>query len=80
MNPPYSDVATFMARARECTETNPLLEVVVSLIPADVATAVWPNQILPVATEIRFLTGRLRYWDQGKPGKYTARFSSALVI
>ena len=49
---------------------------VVFLIPARPDTKVWHEIILPYATEIRFIKGRLKFDDQ----KNSAPFPSCLVI
>ena len=76
-NPPYSMLGTFTGRA--LSESQRLQNQIVLLIPAYTDTKWWRDHVLP-ANEIRFLTGRLRFWEGGSPGKDTARFPSALII
>lgn len=75
INPPYSMLEEFTARAY----TTHTLKTVM-LIPAYTDTKYWWNYIHGEADEVRFLKGRLRFWENGKPGKDTARFPSALVV
>lgn len=76
-NPPYTMKEEFIARAydQHQHEANDI----VLLLPADTDTKWWANYALQ-ADEIRFLVGRLRFLEDGKPGKDTARFPSALII
>lgn len=75
-NPPYSMLPAFVERAFSQSYDKR----VVLLIPAYTDTKYWWNNIVPYAQEIRFLVGRLRFWEDGKPGKDTARFPSAVVV
>lgn len=77
-NPPYSKLPAFVARGFEQALTNQML--VAMLIPVYTDTKYWDTYIDGVATEVRLLKGRLRFWENGKPGKDTARFPSALVV
>lgn len=77
MNPPYSMLPAFMGRAFDMRFS---CQTIVCLIPAYTDTAIWWDYIVPHAAEIRFLKGRLKFWENGAPGKDTARFPSALVI
>lgn len=51
-------------------------KICVLLIPARTSTKRWHKYILPYAKEIRFLKGRLKFNDTGKP----APFCSAIVV
>jgi phage N-6-adenine-methyltransferase len=80
MNPPYSRVRRFMAKAAEearrgCT--------VVCLVPSRTDTKWWHESVWDLAAhqprpgvEIRFLRGRLKFGD----GKGSAPFPSAVVV
>lgn len=51
---------------------------VVVLIPARTDTVLWHETILPKATEIRFLRGRIRFG--GTNGSHGAPFPSAVIV
>jgi site-specific DNA-methyltransferase (adenine-specific) len=69
VNPPYSDIAKWLARAREP-------DVAVFLIPARTDTKWFHAVVLPYASEIRFIRGRLRFGDATN----SAPFPSMIVI
>jgi phage N-6-adenine-methyltransferase len=76
-NPPYSRLPDFVARAYgQCHLAH---STIVMLLPAYTDTRYWAEHCSQ-AHEIRFLKGRLRFWEGDRVGKDTARFSSALVI
>lgn len=77
-NPPYSMLPVFVKAANNDAFFNGHTNVM--LIPLYCDTAYWQQMILKEACEVRLLAGRLRFWEDGKPGKDTARFPSALVI
>jgi site-specific DNA-methyltransferase (adenine-specific) len=69
-NPPYGpEIPKFLSRATEA-------ELAVFLIPARTDTRWFHEIVLPLAKEIRFVKGRLRFGD----GKYPAPFPSMVVI
>ncbi len=61
LNPPYSQTAAFLQRAVEAVLAPLPAELVVVLIPARTDTRYFHEIILPHATEIRFIRGRLRF-------------------
>jgi len=77
-NPPYSRLADFTLRA--ANEQYTYNNTVVLLVPAYTDTRWWNNYVAHCAEEIRFLVGRVRFWENGAPGKAGARFPSAVVI
>lgn len=76
-NPPYSMLPAFVYRAWE--QHIIYKQTIVLLLPAYTDTR-WFYDYCRNAAEIRFLKGRLRFWEDGKPGKDTARFSSVIVV
>jgi hypothetical protein len=76
-NPPYSLLPEFVTAADQNSSVGTYN---IMLIPAYTDTKYWQDIIFKRALQIRFLKGRLRFWENGKPGKDTARFPSALVI
>lgn len=72
MNPPYSGVAHWMAKAHKSSQEG---AVVVCLVPARTDTKWWHDIVAPHA-EVRFLRGRLRFGD----AKHCAPFPSAVVV
>jgi len=73
VNPPYRDKAAWIRKAidewRKC-------KTVVMLLPVDTSTSWFHDLILPNATEIRFIRGRLKF----SPNGYPARYASMIVI
>jgi len=59
MNPPYSEVDRWMARAVEASEAG---ATVVALVPSRTDTRWWHDYAMK-ASEIRFLRGRLKFGD-----------------
>jgi phage N-6-adenine-methyltransferase len=71
LNPPYGrDIWRWIKKASES------YAVVVCLIPARTDTSYWQKYVFPIADEVRFLPGRVKF--QG--GKYSAPFPSAVVV
>lgn len=68
-NPPYDDIRAFLERAWET-------EIAVYLIPARTDTRWFHDICLPMASEIRFVRGRLKFGD----AKNSAPFPSMIVI
>lgn len=69
-NPPYGpEIPKFLDCAKDA-------ELAVFLIPARVYTRWFHEIVLPSASEIRFIKGRLRFGD----GKYPAPFPSMVVV
>jgi phage N-6-adenine-methyltransferase len=78
MNPPYGrNIGLWMEKARLSARDQGAT--VVCLVPARVDTAWWHDNVINGGAEIRFLRGRLRYWQDGKPGG-SSPFPSAVVI
>lgn len=94
VNPPYSLVGPFVARALQQSQLYNIK--VVLLIPAKTGSSTWKKYIAPYASEIRFITGRLKFElspeaeaeraaqrvaEGKKPtGTDSATFDSAIVI
>ena len=68
-NPPYSEIAKWLARWHEP-------ELAVYLIPARTDTKYFHQIVLPHATEIRFIRGRLKFGG----AKNSAPFPSMIVV
>ena len=68
-NPPYSGIRPFLERWREA-------ELAVYLIPARTDTKWFHEIVLPHASEIRFIRGRLRFGDAVN----SAPFPSMVVV
>lgn len=69
-NPPYDKgITQFLERARDA-------DIAVFLLPVRTDTKWFHNLILPFATEIRFVKGRLKFGD----AKKAAPFPSMIVI
>ena len=81
-NPPYSKNGQQDAFVKKAYKSvlNGDCELVVLLIPARTDTMRWHEWIFGKATEIRYLRGRLTFWDNGKPAEANAQFPSAVVI
>jgi phage N-6-adenine-methyltransferase len=59
MNPPYSDPGKWLRKAIE--EVGRKADLVVALIPAATDTRWFHNHVLGVATEVRFIKGRIKF-------------------
>jgi len=68
-NPPYNKITEFL-------EMRKVAEVSVFLLPSRTGTKWFHEQVLPFATEIRFLRGRLKFSGT----KNSAPFDSLVVI
>lgn len=74
MNPPYSEIADWMDKARR-EASRPDVELVVCLVPARTSTQWWHTYAVDAAA-LCFLEGRLSFGDSGN----SAPFPSALVV
>lgn len=73
-NPPYGcDIGRWFAKAREAQADGAL---VVMLAHARTDTRWWHEHVQGVASEVRFVKGRLRFGD----GKQSAPFPSAVIV
>jgi phage N-6-adenine-methyltransferase len=74
MNPPYGrTIKSFMCKASE-EHTKGCR--VVALVPSRTDTAWWHDYVIPFASDIRFIRGRLKFND----GPNAAPFPSAVVV
>ena len=71
-NPPYSDIAPWVAMARAERENG---ATTVLLLPARTDSPWWHEHVWGIADEIRWCRGRLRFLDKG-----SAPHASVLVI
>ena len=76
LNPPYSKCRAFIAKAAQqarngCT--------VVCLVPSRTDTRWWAESVMPFASEIRFVKGRLKFSGAGK-SENSAPFPSAVIV
>ena len=83
LNPPYSQVRAFMAKAANAVKNSWSFGVVVCLVPARTDTRWWHEYVWNsvqhrprLGVEVRFIKGRLKFGD----AKASAPFPSALVI
>ncbi len=75
MNPPYGRVIKhFMAKAAEENQNNKTK--IICLVPARTDTAWWHDSVIPFASDIQYIRGRLKFND----GPNSAPFPSAVVI
>ena len=75
INPPYSNIQPFLTKGIEEIRLGNA-EICVYLIPVRSDTKYWHDIIMPYATEIRFVKGRLNFNDVKSP----APFPCVLVI
>lgn len=68
-NPPYSEIPRWLAKSHEA-------DVAVYLLPSRTGTRWFHEQVLPIAAEIRFLRGRLKF----PPATTSAPFDSLVAI
>lgn len=82
MNPPYarSELIRWLAKAVEQSKRT----TVVGLIPAWTSAAYWHECVLPHASEIRFIDGRVPFVGprkgNGRRGSFSPPFSSVVVV
>ena len=72
-NPPYSDISNWVDK---CSDSSKMGPVVVLLIPGRVDTLYFHKYIFPVAKEVRFINGRLRF----NGAKHNSTFPSVVVV
>lgn len=69
-NPPYGpEISSWLRRSREA-------ELAVYLLPVRTDTKWFHNQVLPIAREVRFLRGRLKFGES----ENSAPFPSMIVV
>jgi len=73
LNPPYSQVKLWLQKALVEHDKN---KIVVALLPSRTGTSWFHEYVLPHATEIRFIRGRLQFDDCGM----NAPFDSLIII
>jgi phage N-6-adenine-methyltransferase len=78
MNPPYGrEILNWMQKA---ANSRFIADVIVCLIPARTDTKWWHRYVMAFANEIRFIDGRITFYENGKPAKHAAPFPSAIVV
>ena len=73
VNPPYSGVTPWIVKAIEESKKGKLI---VMLLRGDTSTKWFHDLVIPNASDIRFVKGRLKFGDTGKP----APFPSIIVV
>jgi hypothetical protein len=76
MNPPYSNPTPWVKKAYEESLKGKL---VVGLLRGDTSTRWFHDWVLNKA-ELRFIKGRLKFVEKGKPKAYPAPFASIIAI
>ncbi len=76
-NIPYSKPKPFVIKASEQAQLHRVP--IVLMVKADTSTRWWAEYALK-ANEIRFLTGRMKFWDENNQPHYTAKWGSAFLI
>jgi len=77
LNPPYGrEISQWTAKA---AEERARVEHIILLLPARTDTAWWHDHIIPNASEIRFLRGRVKFLLDGE-SRMSAPFPSAVVV
>lgn len=74
VNPPYSNIRPFLEKSIIELKSNS--NVIVFLIPSRTDTKWWHEIVLPYATEIRFIKGRLKFGNAIN----SAPFPSVIVV
>jgi len=69
VNPPYSDKVPWIKKAIIESRKG---KTVVMLLPVDTSTKWFHDLILPHASEIRFIKGRLKFSPYNSPAKYAS--------
>lgn len=77
VNPPFArgEIARWLGKAQREASRG---ATVVCLVPADTSTAWW-HDCTPLAAEIRFLRGRVKFLRGGKPG-WRPQFGCAVLV
>lgn len=78
-NPPYSRPNKELWSAKCASEGRKAGAQIILLVPADVDTGWWHENVAARADAVCFLRGRVRFWEGGKPGPHPARFPCALA-
>lgn len=84
-NPPYNETnAPMSAWAQAFSKWQDQGSLVVALVPASTQTHWWHRFVLPAASEIRFIRGRLHFLKQGDDGDWRPetqpRHNNALLV
>lgn len=77
-NPPFGrgEIARWLRKAARAARAG---ATVVCLVPADTSTSWWHDDLQPVATEVRFLRGRVKFLRGGRAG-WRPQFGCALAV
>jgi len=75
VNPPYSNIRGFMDKALAEIKAN-RSDRVVFLVPCRTDTKWWHECVLPFASEVRFIKGRLKFGES----KNSAPFPSCVIV
>lgn len=75
-NIPYSEPKLWFEKARQSTIDFDTINVL--LVRADPSTKYWAENVKDA--HVRFLTGRIQFWDENNTPHYGATFANALVI
>ena len=78
VNPPYSDVGSWVAKAYYESTNNGAT--VVMLIPSRTDTRYWHDYIMNGANKIYFIKGRLKFENGSHKVSHAAPFPSAVVV
>lgn len=76
-NPPYDNVEDWLLKAIQSCEKYKVIGV--GLLPSYTGEWWFHEYILPFAT-IRWIKGRVKFWENGEPGTKTPNFYSMLCI
>lgn len=79
INPPYSSSKEWVKKAYEENKADPYDTTVVLVLPARTDTKYWQDYILPYATRVLFIRGRIKLGN-GTNKKNSAPFPSAIVV
>ena len=72
VNPPYSQLKAWLKKGSEEGKHT----TVVMLVPARTDTKAWQDYVIPHASEIHYIRGRLKFGDS----KNSAPFPSAIIV
>ena len=78
VNPPYSDVGKWVAKAYHESRENGAT--VVMLIPVRTDTKYWHDYIMDAANRIYFIKGRLKFVNNNNITTNSAPFPSAVIV
>ena len=77
MNPPYSEVSTWMQYASHQVQKNKVVGLILTFAKTDTT---WWHEFVEGKCKVYFVKGRIKFWKNGAPGKNSAPYPSCWII